>query len=156
MIITLNDNLLKEANDLGTRRYSVDLYESKKAFRNKWSISPDGCFADIEDDMLRGYILSLPWKSNEVVPLSQVVSLPDNPDCWYIHDLCVNSYSQGQGVGCGLIAKSLDTAILKGFKRCFLVAVNNSEVFWIKRGFKILDTIIYTKRVTAVKMVKEL
>ena len=65
-----------------------------------------------------------------------IESLPEAPDCLYLHDIGVASHMAGKGVGLEVVTKLKEFARQKGYSVISLVAVMKSRPFWEKHGFE--------------------
>lgn len=126
--------------------YPDAFWESIACFEAKIKLFPQGCIAlaNLKNELI-GYAVGHPWSlSLGPVALNIVMeSLPSNPDCFYIHDVAVIDHRRGQGLGKFLAQKILDVANEYHFHNIKLVSVNNSESFWQKFGFTIVEHIDY-------------
>lgn len=125
-------------NAIGTAGYPRNYYEGDASFESKMSGYPDGCFvADL--DGIIGYVISFPYVLGQPFPLGEIYSPVENPDCYYIHDLCVMKEFRGRG-----IAKKLAERILESkWGVIGLVAVLGGEKFWKQFGFRSFAEIKY-------------
>lgn len=65
-------------------------------------------------------------------PIDSFFEPQDEPNCWYIHDICVSSEFRGKG-----IARELAKTVMTTDSSVFcLTAVQNSENFWERLGFR--------------------
>ena len=116
--------------------HEVDL-ETLDVLKSKQTASPETCFVCVaEQNEALGYLLAHPWRDSEppklFVPLLDTV----NSETLYLHDMAVNPYSKGQGIGRTMMAKLIEVAKAKGFKRINLVAVQGANSFWSLQGFR--------------------
>jgi GNAT superfamily N-acetyltransferase len=119
--------------------YPPFYHESRETFERLLEIFPEGC---IGSDA--GYAFVHPWVTNSYVPLnSEYLRLPDAPDCMYIHDLSVLPEQRGKGAGRKIFFRILELTHEKGFRYMELVAVQRSEIYWQKLGFKETKEIVY-------------
>jgi ribosomal protein S18 acetylase RimI-like enzyme len=120
-----------EISDLGTKSYPANYYEGEESFTSKIKGCYEGCFvADL--DGIIGYVISFPYLIGKSYPINKFYEKTENPDCWYIHDLCVSKEFRGKG-----IAKKLVETVINGKSNVFcLTAVENSENFWRRMGFR--------------------
>lgn len=116
--------------DLGTKSYPNNYYEGEESFISKMQSCAEGCFvADV--DGIIGYIISFPYLIGKSCPIDCFFEPVDNPNCWYIHDLCVSEDFRNKGV-----AKNLVKTVLNNHNVFCLTSVMNSEDFWSKFGFR--------------------
>lgn len=125
--------------------YFPELWESSECFAQKLKMFPNGCLLAHKGSEVIGYCFSHPWLKDDIVPLDSIVEIPKATDCYYIHDLAVDVKHQGSGIGRLLFTKILESS--KEYNLIRLVSVLDSHVFWMKLGFKIVETIQYTPEV---------
>lgn len=101
---------------------------------------PDGARLFELDGVPSGYILSHPWISGTISALNTPLDrLPDGADTFYVHDLALLNRARGTGAAAMIVGDILRHARAKGFSETSLVAVNNSQAFWHKHGFRVVD-----------------
>jgi GNAT superfamily N-acetyltransferase len=133
--------------------YIPDLLECANTFSRKLTLFPEGCLGYCLEGRLEAYVFSHPWRFGESVPLDQVIAaLPENPDCLYIHDMAVGKALQGKGIARALLLELFNLAERMKLKRFALVAVQQSEPFWARWGFRPQHAMIYGKDVAATYM----
>ena len=119
-----------EISKLGTNSYKDNYYEGEEGFISKMEGCPEGCFvADV--DGIIGYIISFPYLIGKSFPIDSFFVKTENPNCWYIHDLCVSKDFRKKGVG-----RELAATVIKTQKTLALTAIQESEDFWYKMGFR--------------------
>ncbi len=120
-----------EISDLGTKSYPSNYYEGEESFISKVKGCYEGCFvADL--DGIIGYAISFPYLVGKPYPIDSSYEPVSEPNCWYIHDLCVSKEFRGKG-----IAKELANTVMSRKSSVFcLTAVENSEGFWNRLGFR--------------------
>lgn len=124
--------------------YHKDYWESKEKFESILRLYPSGCYG-LWCEKLAGYLFSHPWRIGEYVPLdSPIKKLPENADCLYVHDIAILPEFRGEGAGRVLFSRVLDAA--RRFRAIELVAVQHSENFWKKLGFREVKDITYGGR----------
>lgn len=141
----------EQAAQLSKPIYYPDLWEPTEAFIIRLKLFPQGCLAAEVDGKLAGYAFSHPWVSDKIVNLGQVIGPIANPDCYYIHDVCVGKQYQGLGVGRALVYKIFEINTFPAIK---LVSVLGSHPFWSKMGFHIVEEIKYTNKINGYIMEK--
>ena len=120
------DDIESLAND----GYSNDFFESKNSFVSKIKGFPEGCYV-AELDGIIGYIISFPYYLGESFPINTKYAIIENPNCWYIHDLCVMKSFRKKGIA-SLLAKKV---LKNSWNIIALTAVQDSEKFWNTLGF---------------------
>ena len=135
---------LNEIEELARPIYYPILWEPIEAFSRRVELYPQGGLVAVQNNQIIGYVYSHPWKWDSFVPLGEIIKLPTDPDCYYIHDLAVHVNYRGLSVGKMLAEKVLEIA---NFDRIKLISVLDSHHFWEKFGFKIIEPILYAPNV---------
>jgi GNAT superfamily N-acetyltransferase len=136
--------------------YRADLCEPAESFINKIELFPEGSIGCFEGDALRGYLITIAWQGDAVVPLCEPLrAIPSAADTLYIHDAAVSAAAQGRGVGRRLAQRALDIARSRGARRLSLVAVQSADTFWERFGFRPVESMLYGPGVPATRMVLE-
>jgi GNAT superfamily N-acetyltransferase len=136
--------------------YRDELIENEITFRKKIEGFPRGCLGLDRDGRIGGYVFCQPWRFGEVVPLDDSAgTVPPGSDCLYIHDLSVIPAWRGTGAAKELLDGVFGLAAETGLSRFGLVAVQASEPFWERWGFRVARTFQYTAGVPASYMTKE-
>jgi len=134
--------------------YPEELWENAAIFREKQRVFPAGAFGWYDDGHLQAYLFVHPWRRHETAPLfTETMTLPENPDCLYIHDLAIAPAARGKGAARALVTAAFALAKEQGLEHFSLVAVQESESFWRKFGFTPYKTLTYSG-VPATHMVK--
>ncbi len=130
--------------------YPRSLLEGEEAFACKLLLFPEGCLGAFADGRLVGYVFAHPWSSGEFVPLhEELSSLPETPDCVYIHDLAVLRSWRNQGIADRLLTALFDLAHSYRIRKVALVAVNNSERYWERYRLEGVYSLVYTDGIPA-------
>lgn len=139
--------------------YPPEYYEDDECFRQKMAAFPIGCIAYVDraTDMMLGYSFGHPWRLDAgPVPLDWTAfKLPENPDCYYIHDIAVFPEHRGKGIGKMLMEYQLDIARIHMYKKVKLISILGSHSLWSKFGFQIVSEIEYGGK-PAFVMIREL
>ncbi|HZH53242.1 MAG TPA: GNAT family N-acetyltransferase [Microvirga sp.] len=118
-------------------RIHVDHPEDREVFAERLALYPQGCHVLVEDGGIVGYAITHPWRFGEPPPLnSRLREIPREADTYYLHDVALLPEGRGRGFaaqGAELIA---GRARVAGFTNMSLVAVNNSQTFWRRLGFR--------------------
>ena len=139
IIEPITTEYIQLVEDLGTEIYPSNYYEGRESFKSKIIGYPKGCFlARIYKEVL-GYIISFPYVLNEVYPINEHYTETLEPNCLYIHDLCVSKNHRGEGIAKALVEKVFENQLSPKA----LVSVLNSERFWNKFGFVSQNTFDY-------------
>ena len=128
-------------SDIGARSYSAAFYESDESFASKLQGYPRGCYVVAVRGRVVAYAVTFPYYAGEVFPLDQVYKPYLYADVHYFHDVCVCPGYRGQGYAGMLVNKVWDSSELPKA----LVAVNASEEFWGRYGFKESRKVQYGK-----------
>lgn len=113
--------------------------EDEVVFAERLRLFPEGCLVLPEADGLGGYVVGHPW--NRAVPPalnSPLCGLPEEPDCFYIHDLALLPAARGGGAGTIIVAILVEMAARAGLPCLSLVAIDGSSGFWQRQGFRVL------------------
>ncbi|HYG74398.1 MAG TPA: GNAT family N-acetyltransferase [Planctomycetota bacterium] len=154
MIVHLQKSDMPDVLSVQREAYRPELLESAETFERKLQLFPQGCFGCKEGDKLKAYVFTHPWISDVVAPLDcEQLTLPDSPDCLYIHDLAVRKSAQGSGIGGQLLDAVFALADERGYRNMALVAVQDSEPYWQRRGFTPCEKLLYGGCVPATHMV---
>ncbi|MBF9232039.1 GNAT family N-acetyltransferase [Microvirga alba] len=136
--------------------------EDMEVLAERQRIYPDGCYVLSERNALIGYALTHPWRYGEPPPLNSRLGVMPNPaTTYYVHDVALLPEGRGKGyaVQAGeLLARHARAA---GFSNMSLVAVNKSQEFWERLGFRVtrvpgLDAKLLSYGTDAVMMVRDL
>lgn len=100
---------------------------------------PQGCLMLVEDEQAIGYALTHPWRLGEPPPLNALLGeLPAAPTTYYIHDVALLPVARGKGYAVQAADRLIAHARAAGFGNLSLAAVNRSQAFWEKVGFRVL------------------
>jgi ribosomal protein S18 acetylase RimI-like enzyme len=115
----------------------IDKYlEKSHTFNRMITLYPKGCLGVCVVRILAAYIFFHPYRENQVKPLDLSLVLDGNEDCMYLHDIAVHHNYRGKGLSKILLERFDQETIRGGFNVQCLVAVQSSEDFWEKHGFK--------------------
>ena len=129
--------------EIGGLAYEPCLPESLECFQAKLDAFPEGCLACRSNGSISGYILSHPWLG-DCVPLDFVMGeIPENPDCYYIHDLSVLPQFRGIGIGRALANAALEVVVGNRLTEARLISVQDSHPFWERMGFETVSETTY-------------
>lgn len=114
--------------------------ESAESMGAKLQAAPQSCFVAEYQGQVVGYLLSLPWILHQLPALdSQTCQLPDQPDCFYLHDLAVAPAGRGLGVAQQLVQAFFAALAQSRLQAACLIAVQDSGAFWQRWGFQHLQ-----------------
>jgi ribosomal protein S18 acetylase RimI-like enzyme len=147
---------LKQVLAIQVDVYPPGLQENFATFEDKFSLRPAGIFGAFLEDVLCGYILSHPWSAGRIVPLGLARTvLPGKADCVYIHDLAVRPSFRGRGAARRLVDRVFEFGGSLSLGTYTLMAVQASEPFWSRFGFRVLKTIEYVPGIMGSEMMLE-
>ena len=136
--------------------YLPQLLEGVETFLNKMLLFPRGVFGCLVNGELCAYVFYHPWTRDAVVPLDHpIAELPLKPDCMYIHDLAVSPACQGQGIARRLLEQVFTVGDSLGLYTYSLIAVQSSEAFWQRFGFRAVSNLEYVPGVPGTRMILE-
>ena len=116
--------------------YHAIVPESQAVMESKLTIGPGCCFVCEENNLIVGYLLGHPWRSNSVIALHmELKELPPECDCLYLHDMAVLPEMRGKKIGEQLLYKFETEALRRKIRYVFLVAVQGAETFWLRMGY---------------------
>ena len=113
--------------------------EDPEVLAERQRLYPQGCFMLVEDGRAIGYSLTHPWRLAEPPRLNRLLSaIPSPATTYYIHDVALLPVARGKGYAAQITSLLADHAREAGFSNLSLVAVNKSQVFWEKAGFRVI------------------
>lgn len=114
-----------------------DYPEGEAVFTERLALHPAGCLVLAGGEGIGGYVLSHPWRFEQVPALDSLLgALPEDADAYYIHDLALLPVARGGGAASACVHRLAAHARAAGFARMALVAVGNSAGFWQRQGFR--------------------
>jgi len=117
-------------------RIHPDLPERPEVLSEKMRLCPDGCRVLVAGDEIVGYGLAHPWKQHLIPPLDDFLErLPDDADCFYVHDVAVLADGRG-GAARAYVAAIEDLARSNGIATLALVSVYATRPLWQRLGFR--------------------
>ncbi len=128
---------IEAVSQLADRYYPPELYEDLDALIMKFNAYRAGCYVAVDGPAVVGYIFSHPWDTRPVNLNDHKFSLPVQPICYYIHDMLVDPEYRRRSLGRSMAEIVMSHAILDGFSRIDLVAINDrAQKFWKHMGFQ--------------------
>lgn len=117
--------------------YPPSHHESWAVLGRKRELWPAGCWvAQAASGALLGYVFSHPRQGGRPLPLHGLIdALPEAPDCFHLHDLALHAEARGQGLAPRLVAQVVAAARAADLPQLSLVAVQDSQGFWVRQGF---------------------
>jgi GNAT superfamily N-acetyltransferase len=130
-----------EITDLNAKNYPENYREEEQCLVSKIEGCYEGCLvADL--DGIIGYIVSFPYLLGRPFPIDSLFEPVKESNCWYIHGLCICKEFRGKG-----IAKELTKTVISKNSNAFCVtAIEESEKFWEKIGFRTFFELDYCKK----------
>ena len=114
-----------------------DFHEDAAVFAERQRLYPDGARLLELGGRPSGYILSHPWRFKSLPALNSLLgAIPPDADTYYLHDLALLPAARGTGAAAMIVGDILNHARARGFPNVSLVAVNGSQPFWYKHGFR--------------------
>ncbi len=113
--------------------------EDPEVLAERQRLYPQGCFMLDENGHAIGYALTHPWRFAEPPPLNRLLGkIPSPATTYYIHDVALLPEARGKGYAAQIADRLATHAREAGFGNLSLVAVNKSQVFWEKAGFRVI------------------
>jgi len=148
MIVSYDWNKHSDAcRKIAKKLYYPLLWEDDEAFQTKIRVFPKGCVVYVKNEQVLGYGFGHPWRQDRPVELNEYITLPEKPNCYYIHDVAVDPAFKKQGIGRVLVKHQLKIAEELGLDMVCLVSVLNSDKFWERFGFRAVKYVKYAKGV---------
>ncbi len=127
---------LPQVKRLSDAIYDAALSESAEVYAEKRALYPAGCFLLVEGTRALGYLLTHPWLRDAPPKIDRLLDgLPEEADCYYIHDLALLSEARGMGAAHGAMVLVQEAMARQGLHVVQLVAVGGAERFWRRMGF---------------------
>ncbi|AJP58989.1 hypothetical protein UC34_22660 [Pandoraea vervacti] len=128
--------------EVQAQAYGEVMLESEATLASRLTLSPSTCWVAVDaqapehEACVAGYLFTHPWHLAAPPPLDTVLhTLPEAPDCWYVHDMALAPRTRGAGVADRLYAAALTAAQALGLSASALVAVQRSQGFWARFGY---------------------
>lgn len=110
--------------------------EPVEIYAERLSLYPSGCFVWADAGVVRGLLVSHPWRRGAPPALGAMLgSIPTDADRYYLHDIALLPETRGQGAGGAAVALVARIAASAGLADITLVAVNGADRFWAAQGF---------------------
>lgn len=117
----------------------ADHLEDPEVLAERQRVYPQGCLMLIENGSAIGYALTHPWRLGEPPPLNRMLGeIPTQATTYYIHDVALLPEARGKGHAAQIVDRLAAHARGAGFGNLSLVAVNKSQAFWEKAGFRVI------------------
>lgn len=110
--------------------------ESPEVPAERLRLYPPGCRIAARGEAVLGYAVAHPGRLGRPPPLDRLLgSLPNAPDCLYLHDIALLPAARRFRLAAALIDDLADLARSAGLPVLALTAVNRSVEYWKRRGF---------------------
>ena len=131
-------NEVEEVTKIQKLCYNELFWETGESFAGMIDVYPRGCIGIFVNNIFSGYVFFHPYYKDQVKPLNHVFRLDGTENCVYLHDLAIHPNYRGLGLSRILIDRvDLESCRIGLLTQC-LVAVQGSQSFWQKHGFKII------------------
>ena len=116
------------------------LQERPDVFQEKFRLFPAGCRIFCLGEHTLGYGIAHPWLLNNIPPLDTLlVSLPESPECLFIHDVVLLPEGRGHGAAGVYVDEMRIIARQSGLSSLALVSVYGTSPLWAALGFQVID-----------------
>jgi len=116
----------------------LDHPEDAQVFAERLRLYPQGCLALEDDGRLIGYAVTHPWHFGAPPALDSLLrAIPADATTYYVHDVALLPEARGKGHAVQAGERLARHARDSGFSNLSLVAVNNSQPFWGRLGFRV-------------------
>ena len=133
----MNNGDLDAVMKIQSMAYVPEYCESREVYEDKFAKFPDGCWIAEMEGHVVGYVISHPYLLSNPPKLDKVMDdIPQNPDCYFMHDVAINPAYKGKGIGSALCEKAKSLAREHGLLNMALISVQDSHPFWEKMGFR--------------------
>lgn len=113
-----------------------DYPEDRAVFAERLALYPEGCAMAEADGLGIGYIVMHPGRLGVPPPLdSPLGTLPEAPDCLYLHDVALLPAARGLGLGVAALERMDALAVRQGFRWLALTSTPGARAFWDAQGF---------------------
>lgn len=120
------------------RCYPPAYHEPPAAFENKLRQAPDSAWLAVSGEHTLAYLVTLPVDEAHFPALHAASWAPPPRAKWlYLHDLAVDPDHRGSGAGQRLVKQALGHARAQGTEGLALVAVQGSQPYWNRQGFRV-------------------
>ena len=114
--------------------------EDPHIFAERLRLYPQGCFVLEESSRLIGYALTHPWHFGMPPALNSLLGeIPKASTTYYVHDVALLPEARGKGHATQAGELLVRHGQEAGFDRISLVAVNKSQAFWERLGFRVTN-----------------
>jgi len=130
---------LPEINRIANQVHTT-LPERDEVFGEKLRLFPEGCLKLMRANEFLGYGISHLWTLGIIPPLDTFLgSLPDRPNCIYVHDVVIHPSGRGRNAAGEYIRRISEVALRHGIRSIALVSVYGTDVLWRRFGFSVVE-----------------
>lgn len=126
---------IEQVWQLQSQTYPPELWEPASLLAQRLSQCPDMAWVLYQSQQLCAYLTGYRSQLGALTALSSPFEVKPQGNCLYLHDLCVGTAHQGQGLASQLIDTALTKARHLGLSHCALISVQDSRHFWQRYGF---------------------
>lgn len=130
----ITDNAWGYISNIQNEAYVEITPEDIHVLKSKWQASPKTCAVYVEGGKVLAYLLAHPWQNKLPPKLNEVCVITESTNL-YLHDLALSSEAMGKGIAKKLVTNLINIARTEGFNKIFLVAIQQSSLFWERFGF---------------------
>lgn len=124
-----------------SRRLLGPYAEQDFVFEERLGLCGEGCLTLSDGVSVGGYVVSHPWRRASPPALNILLGeLPNDADCWYLHDVAVDPAFRGSGAVAAIVGEIAALARGKGIATLALVAVGGAASYWSRLGFADVTT----------------
>jgi ribosomal protein S18 acetylase RimI-like enzyme len=115
-------------------------FEAPEVLAQRQLLYRNGCYLFEIGERPAGYVLSHPFIQGTLPALNaKLEALPEAADTYYLHDLALLPVARRIGAASEIVDALAKHAVARGFATMSLVAVNNSQGFWERHGFAVVE-----------------
>lgn len=133
--VSIKQEDLREVDELGNSIH-LEFPECFGVLEEKFCLFPSGCFKLVKEGKIVGYGISHPWLLDSIPLLNSFLGkIPENANCYYIHDIVLLPEDRGTNAIYDLI--EIFEGIAEFMKLSHLVGVSvcRSSLLWKRLGF---------------------
>lgn len=121
--------------------YSEHFHEPATVIIDRLNSHPHTAWVAEMETVICAYLVAYHSCLGKVNPLHAPFASSDHVDCLYLHDLAIHSCAQGVGLARRLVSVAQDYAASISLAALALTAVQGSQTFWEKLGFRIYENL---------------
>ena len=124
--------------------FNGDLLEDRDSFLYATNIYPKGAVLLYVGDSIAGSLFFHPYMEGVIQDINSINSiLTGNENCMYLHSFSIHPSFRGKGLTHILFDHFNQVSLNDGYFIQALVAVQNSELFWMRYGFNSVKQLYY-------------